>query len=215
MYDELGCKSFYDYHMAYLKTDALLFADVFEKIRKTCLSYYSLDPANYLTAPGLAWDAMLLQTGVHLDLITDLEMLKIFESAKRGGLCFVGSKRHVKANNKYLDDYSPKEDSNFLMYWDANNLYGKLMNEYLPYGGLEFVDEVNQDTIMNTPDDGDVGYEVVCDLSYPVEIHEKIKEFPPAPENLTPEIEWFSGFQTEVGKTTGAIKDGKTQAQIN
>ena len=112
VYDELGCKSFYDYHMGYLKTDVFLLADVFEKFRKTRLSYYNLDPANDLTAPSLAWGAMLLQTGVHLDLITDLEMPKIFESAKRGGLCFVGSKRHVKANNKYLDDYSPKEDSN-------------------------------------------------------------------------------------------------------
>ena len=60
--------------MAYLKTDVVLLADIFENFRKMCLSYYKLDPANYLTAPGLAWDAMLLQTGIELDLISDLEI---------------------------------------------------------------------------------------------------------------------------------------------
>ena len=83
----------------FLKTDVLLLADIFEKFRTTCMKHYSLDPANYISAPGLAWDAMLLKTGIELDLITDLEMLKMVERAKRGGLCFVGSKRMVKANN--------------------------------------------------------------------------------------------------------------------
>jgi hypothetical protein len=32
---------------------------------------------------------------------------------------------HVKANNKYLSDYDKSKPSNYLMYWDANNLYGK------------------------------------------------------------------------------------------
>ena len=47
--------------MEYLKTDVVLLADIFGNVRKMCLSYYKLDPANYVTAPGLDWDAMLLQ----------------------------------------------------------------------------------------------------------------------------------------------------------
>ena len=81
----------------------LLLADVFENFRKTCIEYYHLDPSNYISAPSLAWDAMLLMTNIELDLITDLEMLEMIEKMKRGGLCFVGSQRHVEANNHYLD----------------------------------------------------------------------------------------------------------------
>ena len=133
VYDTLGCKSFKDYHLTYLKCDALLLADVFEKFRKTCMTYYGLDPSNYSTVPGLAWDAMLLNTKVKLELITDLEVLKMYESMKRGGLCFVGTQRHVKANNKYLEGYAETKESNYIMYWDANNLYGFAMSQYLPY----------------------------------------------------------------------------------
>ncbi|MFM7854216.1 MAG: hypothetical protein ACKO96_20405 [Flammeovirgaceae bacterium] len=57
------------------------------------MTYYQLGPANYLTAFGLAWDAMLLMTKVKLDLISDIDMLI---KLKRGGLCYVGAKRRVK-----------------------------------------------------------------------------------------------------------------------
>ena len=52
------------------------------------MSYYKLDPANYMTAASLAWDAMLLNTDIELELITDLETLNMIEKSKRGGLCF-------------------------------------------------------------------------------------------------------------------------------
>ena len=58
-----------------------------------CMNYYRLDPANYLTAPSLAWDARLLHTRVKLDLISNSDILVMVEKMKRGGLCFVGSKK--------------------------------------------------------------------------------------------------------------------------
>ena len=100
VYKHFKCKSFYDYHMLYLKTDVLLLADVFENFRLMCLDYYNLDPANYLTSASLSWDCMLYKTKVELELITDMEILDFFERSKRGGLTFVGSKRYSKANNK-------------------------------------------------------------------------------------------------------------------
>ena len=50
----LGC-----YHNTYLKTDALLLADVFETFRDAYLKHYKLDPAPFYTAPGLAWQLLL------------------------------------------------------------------------------------------------------------------------------------------------------------
>ena len=55
---------FKDYQDMYLRTDALLLACVYENFRRACYECYGLDPVNYTTAPGLAWDAMLLQTSI-------------------------------------------------------------------------------------------------------------------------------------------------------
>ena len=52
---------------------------------------------------------------------------------KRGGLCAVGSKRYVKANNQHMPDYAKHQISNYIMYQDAINLYGFSMYDYLPY----------------------------------------------------------------------------------
>ncbi|MFM7983260.1 MAG: hypothetical protein ACKPKO_28460, partial [Candidatus Fonsibacter sp.] len=108
----------------------------------------------------------------------------------------VGSKRQVKANNKYLDDYKPAEYSNYIMYWDANNLYGWAMSEYLPYGCLESEHETPlKKKILNTSDTSPKGYIVKVDLELPQHLHEQFKKFPPCPESLTPNIEWFSDYQ--------------------
>ena len=68
-----------DYHLTYLQCDVLLLADVFENFRKTCQNYYGLDPVNYISAPGLAWDAMLLKTDIKLELMHDTLVLDIME----------------------------------------------------------------------------------------------------------------------------------------
>ena len=70
---------------------------VFDIFRRTCTSNYNLDFAYYLIAPSLARGAMLMQTGIKLDLLSDLDMLKMVEKMKRGGLCFVGSQRYAKS----------------------------------------------------------------------------------------------------------------------
>ena len=195
VYKSLKCKSFRDYHLAYLKTDVLLLADVFENFRNTCFEHYGLDPANYISAASLSWDAMMLKTGVKLELISDLKVLDIIERSRRGGLCFVGSKRHVVANNKYMDTYDADKESNYLMYLDANNLHGWAMVQSLPHDEVRLNTEVTLEEILTAEDEGEVGYVVECDLHFPTEIHDKLKHYPPAPENMVPEDEWLSEYQ--------------------
>ena len=55
-----------DYHKLFLKCDVLLLADVFEKFRSNTLENYGLCPSHYLSAPGLSWDAMLIQIQIYL-----------------------------------------------------------------------------------------------------------------------------------------------------
>jgi hypothetical protein len=134
VYNKLKCKSFKDYHLTYLQCDVLLLSDVFGNFRKTCQNYYGLDPANYISAPGLAWDSMRLKTNIKLELMNYTKVLDIMERTKRVGLCFVGSKRYVKANNKYMENFDCNEES---IYLDANNLYGWSMVQSLPYDKIK------------------------------------------------------------------------------
>ena len=53
-----------DLHDLYLETDVMLLADVFETFRRTIKKQYNLDPAHFITAPGLSWMACLKLTGV-------------------------------------------------------------------------------------------------------------------------------------------------------
>ena len=64
-----------------------MLADVFENIRNKCIEIYELDPAHFLSAPELAWQACLKKTGVKLELLTDIDMLLIVEKGTRGGIC--------------------------------------------------------------------------------------------------------------------------------
>ena len=85
-------------------------------------------------------------------------MLNMIEKMKRGGLCLVGSKRYVKANSQHVPDYDKDQQSNYILYLDANNHYGCSMSEYLPYQDLVWDDDATLDLILETPDDNNKGY---------------------------------------------------------
>ena len=76
-----------------------MLAEVFENFRDKCIEIYQLDPAHFLSAPGLAWQACLKKTGIELELLTDNDMLMMTENGIRGGMCNTAY-RYAKANNK-------------------------------------------------------------------------------------------------------------------
>ena len=86
VWKEFGVKNMGEYHDLYLKTDVILLANVFESFRSVCMENYGLDPADFYTAPGLAWKACLKKTGVRLELLQDPDMLLMFEHGIRGGI---------------------------------------------------------------------------------------------------------------------------------
>ena len=96
-----------------------------------------LDPAYFLSAPGLSWQSGLKMTGQTLELLTDENMLLLlFEKGIRGGICEAITK-YKEANNKYMKNYDKTKPSSYLMYVDANNLYGYAMSKKLPAGNFQ------------------------------------------------------------------------------
>ena len=75
-----------DYHDLYVQSDTLLLADVFENFRDMCLKECELDPAHFLSLPGLVWQVCLKKTNVELELLTDYDMLLMVEEGIRAGI---------------------------------------------------------------------------------------------------------------------------------
>ena len=107
------------YHDLYVQTDTLQLAEIFENFRKACNKKYQLDPAHFVSAPALAWQACLKKTDVKLELLTDIDMLLMFEQRIRAGISQAIHK-YAKANNKYMKNYNKNIPSSYLMYLDAN-----------------------------------------------------------------------------------------------
>ena len=155
----------------------VLLANVYEAFRDTCLRHYKLDPAHFHTAPGLAWKACLKQTGIKLELLTNPEMLLMFERGIRGGIT-QAVRKYASANNKYMGDrFNPKSESSYLQYLDMNNLYGWAMSQPLPAGGLKWVD-VNPNEISELATRTEKGYLLEVDVSYPKELHNPHNDLP-------------------------------------
>ena len=91
-----------------------------------------------MSAPGLAWQACLKKAGVNLELLTDIDMLLVVEKGIRSAIC-QAIQRYAKANNKYMNNYDKSIESSYLMYLDANNLYGWAMSQKLPVNGFNWV----------------------------------------------------------------------------
>ena len=128
-----------DYHDLYLKCDVLLSANVLERFRNKSLKNYGLCSSHYLSATHLSWDAMHKITKIKLELITDPDMYIFSEKGTRDGISYI-SNTYIKANNKYLKSYDPKQESKHIIYLDTNSLHGYAMSKILPTSGFKWID---------------------------------------------------------------------------
>ena len=185
IWNAFNIKNLQEYMELYLKTDVILLCEVFERFREECRKIYKLDPCWYYTVPGLSYDAMLKVTGIKLEILRDVDMITYIEAGIRGGLT-QNITHYAKANNKYLENFNPDNPQNYILYIDANNLYGWSMEAKLPYGGFKWVEDVNSVNIYEIPEDSDYGYILQIDIDYPEDLHDFHNEYPLLPEKICP-----------------------------
>jgi len=179
-------KNLGEYCDLYMRTDIVLLCDIFQNFRDLCMKTYHLEAAAYFSLPGLTFDAMLRYTGVRLQIINDPEILFFLERGVRGGIV-QASMKHAKANNPYMKDkFNPKKDTSYILYLDANNLYGWSMNQPLPTGEFEFLENPQDYRVEDLDIFGEYGYIFECDIEYPEKIHDYLNDYPPLPEKTTP-----------------------------
>ena len=190
VFKTFNCKNLMDYSILYLKTDVCHLADVFQKFSNFSYETYGLDCRYSYTLPGFSFQAMLKMTKIQLDLISNQDMYLFLMDSIRGGICQV-NKKYSKADNKYTriqhDEWKNKKINKkfknklkknnlnkYLLYLDANNLYGYSMSQKLPYKNFKWSNDLTLNKIQTGI------YEV--DISIPKELHNKFKDYPLAPE---------------------------------
>ena len=103
----------------------------------------------------------------------------------RGGVSYIAN-RYGNANNKYMKEYDEKAPSKYIMYLDANNLYGWAMSQYLPTGNFKWMTdkEISKIDLGKYKADGKKGLIREVDLEYPQELHDMHNDYPIAPEKV-------------------------------
>ena len=164
----------------YLQNDVEILDYCMNEYVKLSMKEFKLNPLHYVSLPGYSFDCWLMSSGVTLDTLQDKQMLDDFVGAKRGVICGIMGDRYI--------DHS---DGKTIWYIDANNLYGYAMMQKLPYKEFEFITTTTLDprtdfvrgkpsgfldTILNTPDDSDHDYYIVCDIDYTNECKERTEQ---------------------------------------
>ncbi|GFS56160.1 uncharacterized protein TNIN_391221 [Trichonephila inaurata madagascariensis] len=151
-------------------------------------------------------------TKVRLELLTDIDRHLFIEKGIRGGVAMI-SHHYAKTNNAYLSTYDSSFPSSYIIYLDANNLYGWAMSQNLPTQDFSWTDEyVN---FMNVPDDSDVGYIFEADFEYPDELHDLHNCYPLAPEEIEVTVSECSSYTKNIAKEFSILRSKSVEKLVN
>lgn len=167
----------------------------------TTIYIWKLTSFCFYTALGLAWKAALKLTEVHLELFTDPDTHVFIERALRGGISMI-SLRCAKANNPYVEDYNHSQPNNYLMYLDANNLYGWSMSQAIPTHGFRWLsrEEIHFLDIQCISEKNKEGYILSVSFEYPAELHDLRSDYTLALEPFEVKPSTLLSYQKELLK---------------
>lgn len=175
-----NCKNIGDYMMLYLRLDVLLLLEIFEDFRETTIKETTLEPLNYYTTPGLAWDSALLKSNQKLELLKDEKLVSFFieKGVIRGGISTPSELKYHSINKTSIH------------YFDVTNLYGYAMTFPLPVGEFEFLSDFEcYNSIMSEwTINSKHGYFFEVDMIYPSYLEVKHSALPFMVENVNEKL---------------------------
>ena len=132
---------------------------------------------------------------IKLELMTDIDMFQFIEKGMCGGVSYIAN-RYGNDNNKYMKEYDEKAPSKYIMYLDANNLYGWAMSQHLPTGNFKWMTdkEISKIDLGKYKADGNQGMILEVDLEYPQELHDIHNDYPVAPEKVKVSNKMLSAY---------------------
>ena len=133
--------------------------------------------------------------------MTDIDMFQFIDKGMCGGVSYIAN-RYRKANNKYMKGYDEKAPSKYIMYLDANNLYGWEMSQYLPTANFKLMSdrEIKQIDLGKYKADGKKGLILEVDLEYPQELHDLHNDYPVCPEKVKVSNNMLSGYCKKIAE---------------
>ena len=133
--------------------------------------------------------------------MTDVDMFQFIEKGMHGGVSYIAN-RYRKANNKSMKEYDKKAPSKYIMYLDANNLYGRAMSQYLPTGNFKWMTdkEISKINLGKYKADSKKGLILEVDLEYPQELHDMHNDFPVCPEKVKVSNDMLSGYCKKIAE---------------
>ena len=119
------------------------------------MDVFKLNPLQHVSLRGYIFDCWCLSSGTILDTLQDKQTFDDFIEAKRGDICGIKGDRLINTS----------ESNKTIWYIEANNLYNWVMVQKLPCKDFKYY-ITSQDDTLNTPDDIDYSYYIVCDIDY-------------------------------------------------
>ena len=167
--------------LEYMENDIFILGHCFNLFVKLNMNTYKLNPLHYISLPSYSFDCFLKLSKVELDTIQDEQILKDFISAMRGGICGVMGDRYIRSQSQsqrsiaeHGEAWTKSHDRRSIWYIDAK--YGYALMQKLPYKDFEY-SNTTLDEVLNTSDDSDYGYWLICDLEYTNECKERTSNF--------------------------------------
>ena len=101
-----------------------------------------------------------------------------------------------------MKEYDEKAPSKYIMYLDANNLYGWAMSQYVPTGNFKWMSdkEIKRIDLGKYKADGKKGLILEVDLKYNKNLHELHNDYPVAPEKVKVSKNMLSAYCKKIAK---------------
>ena len=163
---------------------------------------YQTELFSHYTINSLTWDIFKKYNPIDIKIIDNYSMYDAFKNMLRGGICGCGSTRYALANNKYMKNYNPNEETSHIMHFDINAMYAHIMKNFkLPYDGFEYLsdEEIKNFNIWDFNNNSDYGFILCIDISeIDIAYHDHFIDLPPFPHKRKVYKKEISQYQKDI-----------------